>query len=101
MVLERILARTGKRGREPILVCQRILHITVHIIACPSAPAAKEVRASAAVAKRRDKRAAAQKGSGNSASETPENQVVQSAEAGARKEILLGIPINLMKHIDT
>ncbi len=39
MVLERILASTGKRGREPIPVCQRILNITS---AHPRLPSARD-----------------------------------------------------------
>jgi hypothetical protein len=59
-------------------------------------------------AKRRDKQAVAQKGSENSASETPENQAVHLSKPGARKEILLGmgdfrnsVPRDYWKHFGT
>ena len=78
-------------AEEPIPVCQRILHIMAHIVAFPSEPAAKSVCASTACSKTTRYASGGPKGSENSASETPENQVVQSSEKGAPKDFLLGI----------
>ncbi len=79
----------------------------VEVVAFPSAPAAKSLRASA-VAKRRNERAVAHKGSENNGPEDAGKQAVQSREAGARKDFLLGmgdfrnsVPRDYWKHFGT